>query len=134
MNNSTQKVKTMLDFIPKHRTLRQVLMDHKLAALGDAYVNFLFSIAESEKSLEPVGARVDNNLLAAALRKAGLRELLPSRTSCHEQADAAEALIIYAWVRNVVTLEEAVDVLERCEDASEGFCSLILTAKEKLNL
>lgn len=134
MNNSTPKVKIMLDFISEHRTLRQILMDHKLAALGDAYVNFLFSLAESEKSHEPVGARVDNNRLAAALRKAGLRKILPSRTSRHEQADAAEALIVYAWIRNVMPIEEAVNVLERCEDESQAFCSLILTAKEKLNL
>ena len=124
----------MLDFILKHRTLPQVLTDHKLAALGDAYVNFLFSLAESKKSGEPVGARVDNNLLARALRKAGLRELLPSRTNRHEQADAAEALIVYAWIRNAMTIEEGVNILEQGEDVAKAFRSLILTAKEKLNL
>ena len=124
----------MLDFITKYRTLPEVLTDHKLAALGDAYVNFLFSLAESKKRGEPVGARVDNNLLAVALKKAGLRELLPSRTNRHEQADAAEALIIYAWIRNSMTIEESVNILEQGEDMAEAFCSLILTAKEKLNL
>jgi hypothetical protein len=124
----------MLDFVPKHKTLHQVLLDHKLAALGDAYVNFLFSLAESEKNVEPVGARVDNNILAAALRKAGLRDLLPSRTSRHQLADAAEALIIYAWIRKVTTIEEAVNVLKLSQDASEAFCSIIITAKEKLKL
>ena len=124
----------MLDFISKYKTLPQVLTDHKLAALGDAYVNFLFSLAESKKSGEPVGARVDNNLLAVALRKAGLRELLPSRTNRHEQADAAEALIVYAWIRNTMTIEEGVNILEQGEDVAEAFCSLILKAKKKLNL
>jgi len=124
----------MLDFVSRYETLQEVLTDHKLAALGDAYVNFLFSIAESEKSREPVGARVDNNLLAVALRKAGLRELLPSRTNRHEQANAAEALIVYAWIRKVMTIEEGVNILEQAEDVAEAFRSLILTAKEKLNL
>ena len=128
------KVRIMLDFISRYKTLSQVLKDHKLAALGDAYVNLLFSLAESKKSGEPLGARVDNNLLAMALRKAGLRELLPSRTNRHEQADAAEALIVYAWIRNLMTIEEGVNILERGEDVAEAFCSLILTAKKKLNL
>lgn len=124
----------MLDFISKHKTLPEVLMDQKLAALGDAYVNLLFSLALSKKRGEPVGARVNNNLLAVALRKAGLRELLPSRTNRHELANAAEALIVYAWIRNAMTIKEAISILEREEDLTEGFCALILVAKEKLNL
>ena len=134
MNKGIPKVRTMLEFISKYKTLPQVLTDHKLAALGDAYVNFLFSLAESEKSGEPVGARVDNNLLAMALRKAGLRELLPSRTNRHEQADAVEALIVYAWIRNLMTVEEGVNILGQSKDVAEAFCALILTAKKKLNL
>ena len=128
----SHEVKPMLDFVPKHKTLRQVLLDHKLAALGDAYVNFLFSLAESEKNVEPVGARVDNNVLAVALRKAGLRDILPSRMSRHQLADAAEALIVYAWIRKVTTIEEAVNVLKLSQDASDAFSSIIMSAKEKL--
>ncbi|UCC33606.1 MAG: hypothetical protein JSW53_00955 [Candidatus Bathyarchaeota archaeon] len=124
----------VLDFVSKYETLHEVLADHKLAALGDAYVNFLFSVAESRKNREPMGVRVDNNLLALALRKAGLRKLLRSRISRHEQADAVEALIVYAWIRNVMTIEEGVEILEQDRDAAEAFCSLILIAKEKLSL
>lgn len=124
----------MLEFTPKYNTLHEVLTDHKLAALGDAYVNFIFSLAQSNKIGEPVGARVDNNLLASALKKAGLRELLPSRTNRHEQADAAEALIVYAWIRDVMTIKEGVNILEQHEDQAEAFCSLIRKATEKLNL
>jgi len=124
----------MLGFTSKYDSLPEVLKDHKLAALGDAYVNFIFSLAESKKREEPVGVRVDNNLLAGALKKAGLRELLPSRTNRHEQADAAEALVVYAWIRDVMTIEEAVSILEQGEDQAEAFCSLICKALEKLNL
>lgn len=127
-------MKTVLDFISEYETLHEVLADHKLAALGDAYVNFLFSIAESKKNREPVGARVDNNFLALALRKSGLRKFLPSRTNRHEQADAVEALIVYAWIRDVMTIEEGVNILEQDRDVAEAFCALILTAKEKLSL
>ncbi|NIP67565.1 hypothetical protein GWN63_06145, partial [Candidatus Bathyarchaeota archaeon] len=61
-------------------------------------------------------------------------ELLPSRTDRHEQADAAEALIVYAWIKRCITTEQAVNILEQSEDVAEGFCSLLLRSKRKLNL
>jgi len=81
-----------------------------------------------------VGAKVESRLLAEALRKAGLRTLLPSRTDRHKQADAAEALIVYAWIRNAMTIEEGVGILEQHKDMVEAFCSLLLTARRKLEL
>jgi hypothetical protein len=124
----------MFTFIPQYRNLREVLMDQKLAALGDAYVNFIYSVALSKRKGEPTGAKVDNRLLAEALKKAGLRNLLPSRIDRHKQADAAEALIVYAWIRGSMTMEEGVSTLEQGEDMVEAFYSLLLTAKRKLDL
>ncbi len=124
----------MFTFISRYRYLREVLMDQKLAALGDAYVNFVYSVALSKRKGEPTGAKVDNRLLAEALKKAGLRKLLPSRIDRHKQADAAEALIVYAWVRGSMTMEEGVLILEQGEDVVEAFCSFLLTAKKKLDL
>ena len=124
----------MFTFIPQYRNLREVLMDQKLAALGDAYVNFIYSVALSKRKGEPTGAKVDSRLLAEALKKAGLRRLLPSRIDRHKQADAAEALIVYALVRGSMTMEEGVSILEQGEDMVEAFCSLLLTAKRKLDL
>jgi len=124
----------MFAFIPQYRNLREVLMDQKLAALGDAYVNFIYSVALSKRKGEPTGAKVDSRLLAEALKKAGLRNLLPSRIDRHKQADAAEALIVYAWVQGSVTMEEGISILEQGEDMIEAFCSFLLTAKRKLDL
>lgn len=124
----------MFTFIPRFKSLQEVLTNHKLAAFGDAYVNFLYSLAISKKSGEPAGAKVDSRLLAEALRKAGLREYLPSRTDRHKQADAAEALIVYAWLKDLISLEEGVSILEQHENAVEGFCNLLILAKKKLNL
>jgi len=124
----------MFAFIPQYRNLREVLMDQKLAALGDAYVNFVYSVALSKRRGEPTGAKVDSRLLAEALKKAGLRSLLPSRVDRHKQADAAEALIVYAWVRGSMTMEEGISILEQGEDMIEAFSSFLLTAKRKLDL
>jgi hypothetical protein len=124
----------MFAFIPQYRNLREVLMDQKLAALGDAYVNLVYSVALSKRKGEPTGAKVDNRLLAEALKKAGLRSFLPSRIDRHKQADAAEAVIVYAWVRGSMTMEEGVSILEQGEDIVEAFCSFLLTAKNRLDL
>jgi hypothetical protein len=124
----------MFTFISRHKDLHEVLVDQKLAALGDAYVNFVYSVALSKRKGEPTGAKVDNRLLAEALKKAGLRSLLPSRIDRHKQADAAEALIVYAWVRGSMTMEEGVSILEQGEDTVDAFCSFLLTAMKKLGL
>lgn len=121
-------------FVSSYKGLREILTDHKLAALGDACVNFVYSLALSNRIGEPTGARVDSRILAGALRRAGLRNLLPPRTDRHKQADAAEALIVYAWIRGLMTIEEGVSVLEQHEDATEAFGSLLLTTRKKLHL
>jgi len=122
----------MFEFLQQHQSLSDVLMDHKLAKLGDAYVNFLYSLAVSKKLGEPTGIKVKGRLLADAFRKADLRKLLPSRVDRHKQADAAEALIVYAWILDLVTMKEGLKILEDPEDSVEAFSNLLLTAKLKL--
>lgn len=110
------------------------MKDQKLAALGDVYVNFLYSVALSKKIGEPTGVRVDGRILAEALRRVGLRRLLPPRTDRHKQADAAEALIVYAWINGLINIEEGVSFLESHEDITEAFSFLLLAARERINL
>jgi hypothetical protein len=124
----------MFAFIPQHKSLSEVLMDQKLAKLGDAYVNFLYSIALSKKKGEPAGTKVQGRLLADAFKKSGLREFLPSRIDRHKQADAAEALIVYPWLLGSMTMEEALEILEQNEDTIEAFSVLLLAAKSKTEL
>jgi len=127
-------VRGKFPFISSYKDLREILMDHKLAALGDAYVNFVYSLALSKRRGEPTGVRVDSRVLAEALKRAGLRKFLPSRIDRHKQADAAEALIVYAWIQDLMTIGEGVSILEQYEDATEALCSFLLTAKKRLNL
>jgi hypothetical protein len=122
----------MFAFIQEYENLSEVLMDQKLAKLGDAYVNFLYSLALSKKKGEPTGIKVKGRLLADAFKKAGLRKFLPSRIDRHKQADAAEALIVYAWIRDSMTMEEGLEILEQNEDSVEAFSVLLLTAKMKI--
>jgi hypothetical protein len=109
-------------------------MDQKLAKLGDAYVNFLYSLFLSKKNKEPTGTKVKGQILADAFKNAGLREYLPSRITRHKQADAAEALIVYAWIHEHLNMEEGLEIFEENENNIEAFSVLLLSAKNKSKL
>lgn len=113
-------------------TLSEVLTDRDLASLGDAYVNFVYSIAFSNRRKKPLGVRVKGTLLAEGLRQAGLRHSLGSRMSRHSLADAGEALIVYAWLNGNLTLDESVAIVQKNEDPVEGARLLLETAKKRV--
>ena len=119
-------------FIKTHRNLTEVLKDHDLASLGDTYVNFAYSLALSNKRGKPSGAKVKGSVLAEALKKAGLKEHTPSRMTRHMLADAAEALTVYAWLHDYITLNENIAVLEKANDPIEGFSQLLTTIKNRI--
>lgn len=118
-------------FAEKQHTLAQVLTNHDLASLGDAYVNFVYSLALSNRKGKPCGAKVKGSVLAEALKRAGLREYLPARMTRHVLADAAEALIVYAWLNGDITLEECVAVLEKNDDVINGLSQLLAIVVER---
>ena len=121
-----------LCFAWTRRNLNEVLIDHALASLGDSYVNFIYSLAISNRKGSPLGTKVKGSVLAEALRKAGLRELLPSRMSRHDLADGAEALIVYAWLSRCVSLDESVAMIGRNSDPVEGLSELLAKIKRQI--
>jgi len=122
----------MFSFRTVRGSLAEVLTDRDLASLGDAYVNFAYSLALSNRKRKPLGVRVKGSVLAEGLRKAGLRDLLGSGMSRHALADAAEALIVYAWLNGCLTLDESVAIMRKDEDAVEGMSALLTTAKKRV--
>jgi hypothetical protein len=120
--------------VSKYETLEAILSDHELAALGDAYVNFVYSLALSRKKGKPAGKKVNSSILASALKKADLRRFLPSRTDRHRQADSVESLIVYAWLAGAVSLDEALCIMEKEEKAEDAFALLLRAILDKLNV
>ena len=112
-------------------SIAEVVSDRGLASLGDAYVNFVYSLALSNSRGKPLGARVRGGMLAEAVRKAGIRPFLGSRMTRHGLADAAEALLVYGWLNGFITLDECVSAVEKAKDASEGFNALLATVKNR---
>ena len=130
--SSLKKRVETFSFIKTHGNITEVLTNHKLASLGDEYINFVYSLALSNRKGEPSGAKVKGSVLAEAIKKAELRKHLPARMTRHMLADAAEALIVYAWLHNYITLEESVAALEKTDDPIEGFRQLLATIKNRV--
>jgi hypothetical protein len=119
-------------FAKSKKNLTEVLTDKNLASLGDAYINFAYSLALSNRCGEPVGTKMKGSVLAEALRKAGLRKHLPSRMDQHSLADAAEALLVYAWLNKSITLVETVEELSAKENAVDNLCELLTKVARKV--
>lgn len=113
--------------------LREILLDKGLAALGDAYVNFVYSLAMSQKQGHLVGAKVDNRVLSRAVDLSGLREFLPHRVDKHERGDAAEALLVFAWLSGIQELDDCTKALVTEENVSQAFATLLKDALGKLD-
>jgi len=112
-------------FIARYSKLSEILSDKDLASLGDAYINFVYSLALSKIAGKPVGRKIESSLLSSALKKSGIRSLLPPRTDRHRQADAAEALIVFGWLSGVISIKETLDILVRDADMVDNLCAIL---------
>lgn len=96
----------------KTEELMQILLDKKLARLGDAFVNFVYSLALTRSTGEPVGIKVSDKVLARAAQEVGIRPLLPKRTTRDHVSNAVESLIVYVWLQKHMTIDEISSILE----------------------
>jgi len=113
------------DFTTERR-LRDVISDKKLARLGDAYLNFVFSLALTKSSRVPMGVKVSDRVLAEAARRAGIRDLLPSRTNRGDIGNSVEALVVYSWLNKQITIEESVMIMaNEVDDPVEAVSQLV---------
>jgi len=119
--------------LKKYANLQEIMLDKDLAKLGDAYVNFVYSLALSLRLQRPTGAKVNNQILARAIKNAGLREMLPRRMDRHVQGNAAEALIAYAWLRKSLSLEDCLKFLGEDKNAEEVFANLLKEIGKRLD-
>jgi len=118
--------------LKQYGSVEEVLLDEDLAGLGDAYVNFVYSLAVSQRTRRPTGAKVNNRVLAEAVKRSGLRRLLPHRVDRHARGNAAESLIVFAWLSDLVSFEECVERLADADDATEAFAGLLRVILERL--
>ena len=117
----------------KLEQVRQTMQDRRLASLGDAFVNFVYSLALTEISGHPEGVKVSDRDLSEAFRVAGLREYLGTRISKKELANASESLLVRAYQIRALTIEESVQVITRNPDGPKaGLADLLKLAVSRL--
>ncbi len=126
MSKSTPTLKS-------YNSIEELLLDKDLASLGDSYVNFVYSLAMSQKYGHPTGAKVNNHILARAVEASGLRALLPHRVDRHARGNAAEALLVFAWLQDTLEMDECIKVLSQ-KDPVEGFATLLRQIMKRLDL
>jgi hypothetical protein len=114
-------------------TRRKVMGDKQLASLGDAFVNFVYSLALTNNSGKPQGVKVSDRILAEAFRRSDLRKYLGTRVSRKDLANASESLLVEAYQRKLITIEESVKILSENPDGLEaGLSELMKLAAERI--
>ncbi len=82
---------------------------------------------------EPQGIKVSDRMLAEALRRSGLRQELPHRTTRQDCANAVEALLVYGYLNKLVSLEDSVEQIAAAPDSPiDGLVQLIKTVANKI--
>jgi hypothetical protein len=112
---------------------QEILRNRKLARLGDAYVNFLFSLALTKATGIPVGVKVSDRVLFEVAKKTGIRPLLPKRIKRGEVANAIEAIIIDSYMRRSLELDEMTDIISKNPDnITEAATQLVKRILERI--
>jgi hypothetical protein len=113
--------------------IQRALRDRQLASLGDAFVNFVYSLALTQISGHPKGVKVSDKVLSEAFKLAGLRQYLGTRLSKKDLANASESLLMEAYRKQLLTIEESVRVLSQNPDGVQaGLSDLLKLAAERL--
>ena len=114
-------------------TIQRVLRDKKLATLGDAFVNFIYSLALTKLNGRPEGTKVSDRVLSEAFRLADLRRHLGARLSRKDLANAAESLLAEAYRKNLISIDESVEVIAQTpDDPNVGLSNLLKLAAERM--
>jgi hypothetical protein len=108
------------------------MQDKKLARLGDAYINLVYSLALTESQGQPQGVKVSDRVLAEAFKSAGLRSYLGTGHSRKDFANASEAILIDAYRKGMLTLNESVKVIIHGGNFTAGIAELLKLSVERL--
>lgn len=111
------------------------------AKLGDALVNFIYSIAKSLVSGNPTGMKVSDSILSEAFKESLWYKTNTLKLSGKKNriADIVEALILFFWVYEDISLKELIEPLmsqlepQRLQHPKEEHKSAALSFQSLLN-
>jgi len=111
------------------------------AKLGDALVNFIYSVTKSLVSGSPTGMKVSDSILSEAFKGSSWHRTKTLKLSGKKDriADAVEALILFFWVHEGLGLKKMIEPLEshlephRLQHPKEEHKSAVLSFQNLLN-
>ena len=106
-----QLLATLQGMLQENIELKHILNDKSLAKLGDALINFVYSISKSLVTGTFSGEKVSDSALAEALRNTSLRKEARTRSTVDDLGDSVEAFCAYLWISKIITIEEMVGIL-----------------------
>ncbi len=133
-------------------TQKGIGTDKGLAKIGDSIVNLAYSVAksvyltknDSTDQVTRTGQKVSKNILAKALKDAGMKGFAKNRADSHDLANTVEAIVGYLWLKGNLSLEQIIDLLlevlsgnithrvKEIANAALGFTNLLLSVKSEL--
>jgi hypothetical protein len=96
-------------------SLTKFIAHKEYAKLGDALVNFIYSLAKSLATTQTTGTKVSDSILTQAYKNSLWFEqkTLMIKGNKGKIADGIEALILYFWVAKNLSLNELIEPLSQ---------------------
>ena len=101
-----------LDPILVTKKIRIILQSKELARLGDFLVNYTYSAVRIGKYGLAASIHVWDKCLTKGMELANLRSYLGKKTKPDRVADAGEAIVAYAYLTNLMSLEDMISVID----------------------
>lgn len=126
----------------RSRNLRIYIHQKSNAKLGDSLVNFIYSVAKSLVSGIPTGMKVSDSILSEAFKGSSWHTTKTIKLSGKKDriADAVEALILFFWIQEELSLKKLIEPLEsqlephRLRHPKEEHVSAVLAFQNLLNV
>jgi hypothetical protein len=125
----------------RNRNLQTYIHQKSNAKLGDSLVNFIYSVAKSLVSGIPTGMKVSDSILSEAFKNSLWYKTKKIKLSGKKDriADAVEALILFFWIYEGLSLKKLIEPLEsqlephRLQHPKEEHKSAVLSFQNLLN-
>jgi len=101
----------MWETFVQHDSVEKIMNDKGLAKVGDGIVNLCYSLAKSKVLGHATGEKVQDSVLARAIRTTEVYSRISRRTDSGRAADAYEAIMAYLWMTGKITIQGTVDAL-----------------------
>jgi hypothetical protein len=134
--------KTTLEGRDTQQIIREFTFNKGNAKLGDSFVNFIYSLAKSGVTEATTGTKVSDHILTLAYRSSlwPKADYLRIKGKKGQLADQVEALILFFWIQEIISLNDFVKCLmenltsEKLHHPREEEEAAIIAFKSVLNL